>query len=115
MDLILNIVREMPMSHIVALICGLNILLTIVVISIFILDRSDKDDVNTRIAKCENAIMTIKDYVRYLENDNSLNSIGIEKVNRSLKIMEESLARFAPPLDKEQEHRTINIANFTVK
>lgn len=115
MDWILNIVKEMPMSHIVAMICGLNILLTIVVISIFILDRSDKNNVNTRIAKCENAIMAIKDYVKYLENDNSLNSIRIKKINRSLKMMEESLARFAPPLDNDQEHRTINIANFTVK
>lgn len=122
MNLIQELIGEINAFHIIIFITILNISLTLTSIWIFLSDRTMRENVSRRLSDCEHAIMVIKDYAREIENDSSLNGVGIDGLQKSIKLMkkdlkkmEQSLARFAPPLDENTDYKTVTVVNAKLK
>ena len=122
MNLINELIGEMNMLHIIAIITVLNVSLVLTSLWMVISDRTIREDISRRVTKCEEAIMVIKEYAREIENDSSLNGVGIDGLHKSVKLMkkdiermEQSLARFALPLEKDTEYKTVTVVNAKLK
>lgn len=122
MNLIQELIGEVNAFHIIIFITVLNIAFTLTAILLFISDRTIREDISRRVSECENAIMVIKEYAREIENDSSLNGVGIDGLHKSIQLMkkdiekmEQSIARFAPPLDENTEYKTVTVVNAKLK
>lgn len=122
MNLIQELIGEINAFHVIIFITVLNVAMSLTSIWIILTDRTIREDVSRRVSECENAIMVIKEYAREIENDSSLNGVGIDGLQKSIKLMkkdikkmEQSLARFAPPLDENKEYKTVTVVNAKLK
>lgn len=122
MNLTQELINGITTFHVIVFIAILNMSLTLISIWIFLSDRSTRENTKRRVSDCEHAIMVIKAYAREIENNNSLNSVEIDGLRESVKFikmnlnkMEQSLARFAPPLKENTNYKTITVVNAKLK
>ena len=122
MEIMKELINGWNDFYTIILITMINIVFLLISIWIFLSDRTIREDINERVSRCEDAIMVIKGYTSSIEHDNSINGITIDELKKSIQLlkkdmkrMEQSLARFAPPLQKDTTYKTITVVNAKLK
>ena len=116
-DVIVRFIGEESLPYAVILLALFNIFLICIVGYIYLSSKEDRRKLDEQMRKYDHLICLLKSYCVELENNSEKKSLELERVKRKLigfesdmKHMEISLKRFAPPLEKGKEYKSITVS-----
>lgn len=116
-DVIVSFIGEESLPYAVILLALFNIFLICILGYIYLSSKEDRKRLDEQMRKYDHLICLLKSYCVELEHNSEKKSLELDRVKQKLigfesdmKHMELSLKRFAPPLEKGKEYKSVTVS-----